>query len=61
MTYILDFCASCGVLLPVKLTAGCCDNCGEDIMPREKRIQGEFSKEEAKRLLATNGDVLLDF
>ncbi|KKM04988.1 hypothetical protein LCGC14_1758640 [marine sediment metagenome] len=54
---ILDFCASCGVLLP---SGGgleenpWCSNCAISTKNRGARIQGEFSEPEAARLLRIN-------
>jgi predicted RNA-binding Zn-ribbon protein involved in translation (DUF1610 family) len=56
MKWIIDFCASCGV----KLTEGLgldpdpeCPNCGVDVRERDARCQGEFSEEDAKKLMDT--------
>ena len=54
---ILDFCASCGVLLPSGIgleEKPECENCANPVKNKGARIQGEFSEPEAARLLKIN-------
>lgn len=58
MKWILDFCGHCGVLLTEGLGLDHepeCPNCGGDVGPREFRCQGEFSEEDARKLINPEG------
>lgn len=47
----LDFCASCGTLLPIdEMPPSVCANCGNSVYDRERRVQGTFSDVEAIHL-----------